>query len=118
MKYNKNIIKGANKMMDNSAMNMIENAVLENDISKFAKTLDMIIFMNEVYMFQIVDTQINIDVINNLRERISKMIFMSDELFDLRNRAIVLENKELFELCNELRDNMHKHTQDLRSFYM
>jgi hypothetical protein len=105
-------------MKNNDAMNMIECAVLENDINKFHKTLDMTIFMNEVYMFQLDLDKINIDIIDNLRNRISTMITLSDELFDLRNRGIVLESVELVSVCNDLRDLIQKHVQSLRSFYM
>lgn len=105
-------------MMNKDAMNMIECAVLENDISKFHKTLDMTIFMNEVYMFQLDLDKINMNIIENLRNRITTMIILSDELFDLRNRGIVLENVELVSACNDLRDLIQKHVQSLRSFYM
>lgn len=105
-------------MKNNDAMNMIECAVLENDINKFHKTLDMTIFMNEVYMFQLDLDKINISIIDNLRNRISTMITLSDELFDLRNRGIVLESAELVSACNDLRDLIHKHVQSLRSLYM
>ena len=105
-------------MMNKDAMNMIECAVLGNDINKFHKTLDMTIFMNEVYMFQLDVDKINIYIIDNLRNRISTMITLSDELFDLRNRGIVLENVELVSACNDLRDLIQKHVQSLRSFYM
>ena len=105
-------------MKNNDAMNMIECAVLENDINKFHKTLDMTIFMNEVYMFQLDLDKINISIIDNLRNRISTMITLSDELFDLRNRGIVLESVELVSVCNDLRDLIQKHVQSLRSFYM
>jgi len=98
-------------MMNKDAMNMIECAVLENDINKFHNTLDMTIFMNEVYMFQLDLDKINIDIIDNLRNRISTMIKLSDELFDLRNRGIVLESVELVSTCNDLKDLIQKHIQ-------
>ena len=105
-------------MKNNDVLNMITSAMIENDLSKFVKTLDMVIFMNEVYMFQITDTTINVDVIENLQDRISQMLCMYNELYDIGTRISINGNTKLYNLYIELGDKIYKHCQELRSFYM
>ena len=107
-------------MKNNDALNMINKAMVENDMCKFAKTLDMVIFMNELYMFQLSfnDVEINIDIIDNLRDRIAQMLSMYNELYDIGNRILLIENTELYNIYTELCNKINKHCQELRSFYM